>query len=139
MNTRKNRIIVSVKIQASKEKVWEYCTTPRHIVNWNFASTEWHCPSAENDLKPRGKFSWRMEARDGSMGFDYSGQYDAINKYEIIELTLDDGREVSIEFLELDGMTDVIESFEPDTNDPELQKQGWQTILDNFKAYVEAN
>jgi uncharacterized protein YndB with AHSA1/START domain len=138
MNTqKKNRITVSAQITASKENVWEYWTTPQHIVNWNFASDEWYCPSAENDLKPSGKFSWRMEAKDGSMGFDYSGQYESIKTHEIIELTLDDGRKVTIEFSESDGKTEVIESFEPDENDPDLQRQGWQAILDNFKAYVE--
>jgi uncharacterized protein YndB with AHSA1/START domain len=139
MSISKNRIIVSAKINGLKEKVWEYWTSPQHIVNWNFATNEWYCPTAENDLRPGGKFSWRMEAKDGSMGFDYSGQYETIKSKEFIELKLDDDRSVSIEFLEQNEQTEVIESFEPDENDPDLQKQGWQAILNNFKAYVEGS
>lgn len=139
MSTSKNRIIVTAKINCSKEKVWEYWTSPQHIVNWNFATNEWHCPSADNDLRPGGEFSWRMEAKDGSMGFDFSGQYETIKTKELIELKLDDNRNVTIEFLEQNKQTEVIESFEPDDNDPDLQRQGWQAILNNFKAYVEGS
>ncbi len=137
MSIKENQITISTKIGSAKEKVWEFWTRPEHIVNWNFASDEWHCPSAVNELKPGGRFSWRMEAKDGSMGFDYSGKYGMIETNEIIKLTLEDGRKVSIEFHENDGLTEVIETFEPDANDLELQKQGWQAILDNFKSYVE--
>ena len=139
MSISKNRIIVSAKIHASIEKVWLYWTSPQHIVKWNFASNDWHCPSAENDLKPSGIFSWRMEAKDGSMGFDYGGQFESIKIMELIEMRLDDDRRVSIEFLEQNGFAEVTVSFEPDGNDPELQRQGWQAILSNFKAYVEGS
>lgn len=139
MNEKANRIMVSTKVHASKEKTWEFFTVPKHIVNWNFASTEWHCPSAENDLRPGGRFSWRMEAKDGSMGFDYSGQYVRIEPHKSLELKLDDERNVTIEFSEQNGNTEVKETFQPDENDRELQKQGWQAILDHFKACVESD
>jgi uncharacterized protein YndB with AHSA1/START domain len=129
---------VDVKVKDAPSRVWEYWTDPEHIVNWNFATPEWHCPTAENDLVPGGRFSWRMEARDGSMGFDYAGRYDQIVEGQKIDKTLDDGRKVILIFEKEDNHTRVREIFEPDENDPELQKQGWQAILENFKNYVES-
>jgi uncharacterized protein YndB with AHSA1/START domain len=138
MDKQKDSIRVETLVRAPIQKVWEYWTSPEHIIKWNFASDDWHCPSAENNLRSGGKFSWRMEAKNGSMGFDYSGKYTQIKELELIKLVLEDDRQVGIEFRENDGMTAVIEVFEPDENDPELQRLGWQAILDNFKNYVEA-
>ena len=131
-------ITVQVQISANKEKVWQYWTLPEHIVQWNFATDAWCCPTAYNELEPFGKFSWRMEAKDGSMGFDYSGTYTSIQPQASIHWTLDDGRKVSMTFTDLGDSTEVVETFEPDDNDVELQRQGWQAILNNFKQYVES-
>ena len=137
MEQNKSWITVETLVPLSKEKTWELWTAPEHIQNWNFASEEWCCPAAENDLKPGGKFSWRMEARDGSMGFDYSGIYKKIDPENRIEKELDDQRKVIIEFIKTENGTLVRESFEPESqNSKDLQKQGWQAILDNFKAYA---
>ena len=132
-------ITVQLTVSANIEKVWEYWTKPEHIVNWNYATDEWMCPRAVNNLEPNGKFSWRMEAKDGSMGFDYSGTCKEIKVNKLIKLTLDGGREVSISFTEQNGLTKISETFEPDENDVELQRQGWQAILNTFKKYVETN
>lgn len=131
-------IEVECTIAADEKTVWEFWTTPKHITQWNFATDEWCCPNAVNELEAKGKFSWRMEAKDGSMGFDYSGTYQEIMPYSKIGLTLDDGRAVTIRFEHENGITTVTETFEPDENNPDLQKQGWQAILNNFKKYVES-
>lgn len=130
-------ITVNTIVNAAPDKVWKLWTSPDQIINWNFATPEWHCPNAKNDLKPGGAFSWRMEAKDGNMGFDYAGKYIKIEEPVLIEKELEDGRKVTISFKASDGMVEVIETFEPDENDPELQRQGWQAILNNFKKYVE--
>lgn len=132
-------IQVETLVRAPVLKVWEYWTSPEHIVNWNFASEDWHCPAAENNLQPGGKFSWRMEAKDGSMGFDFSGKYLQIIEHELVRVMLDDDREVEIDFSENEGLTAVTETFEKDHMDPDLQRRGWQAILDNFRNYVETN
>ncbi len=133
-------VTVQTIINSDLKKVWNYWTTPKHITNWNFATSEWHCPSAENDLTVGGKFSSRMEAKDGSMGFDYSGTYTKIEPLSIIEYTLEDGRKVGINFKQKGDAIEVIETFDvEDTNTLEQQRQGWQAILDNFKAYTENN
>lgn len=131
-------ITVSTTVQRDQATVWEYWTKPQHITHWNFAAEEWHCPRAENDLQPGGTFSWRMEAKDGSMGFDYSGKYVEVLAPEKIIKQLDDNRRVTITFEDQGDHTVVTENFEPDAVDPELQKQGWQAILDQFKRYVES-
>ena len=133
-------ITVIATINKPVQEVWSLWTSPHHIINWNFASPEWCCPSALNDLKPGGHFSWRMEAKDGSMGFDYKGTFDRIEANELIEYTLDDGRKVLIKFVDNGDQTIVTETFEPENmNSEELQKAGWQAILDNFKRYAESN
>ncbi len=132
-------ITIKTSVSADINKVWEFWTKPEHITRWNFATPEWHCPDAVNELAPKGKFSWRMEAKDGSMGFDYSGTYLEIEEPNLIKKQLDDGRMVEISFIERDEIVEVVETFEPDENDPELQKQGWQAILNSFKNYVESN
>ena len=131
-------IQVQALIDADIQRVWDCWTQPKHIVNWNFATDEWQCPTATNDLHPGGKFSWRMEAKDGSMGFEYSGTYESITEWKRIEKHVEDGRKVVITFTEKEGKTEVIETFEPDENDPEMQRQGWQAILNNFQQYVES-
>lgn len=133
-------IVVETTVNAPVDKVWEYWTKPEHITQWNNASPEWHTPRATNDLRVGGAFSARMEARDGSMGFDFGGVYDEVKTNEYIEYTLGDGRKVKISFMANDGTTDVSESFEAEgTNPIEMQQAGWQSILDNFKKYTEEN
>lgn len=132
-------ITVSISIEADVRKTWDYWTSPDHITGWNFASEDWKCPSAINNLTPGGKFSWRMEAKDGSMAFDYSGVYESIDFLRTIRKKLDDARKVEISFSEYNGRTEVVVTYEPDENDPDLQRQGWQAILNNFKKYVESN
>lgn len=134
------RISISTTINAPVDQVWMCWTQPQHIVGWNFATEEWICPSAVNDLQPGGNFSWRMEAKDGSMGFDYEGQYVAIAPMKRIEKVLGDGRSVTVQFVvESASSTVVTEVFEvEDKNSAELQRQGWQAILENFRAYVES-
>lgn len=134
------KITVTALIDASIETVWRYWTSPEHIVNWNNASDDWYTPKAENDLRTGGKFLSRMEAKDGSFGFDFEGIYDLVETHQTIEYTLPDGRKVAIQFLEKGNQTEVIETFDPENeNPPELQQQGWQMILNNFKKYTEAN
>lgn len=121
------------------DQVWMCWTQPKHITQWNAASDEWHCPTATNDLRAGGRFSYHMAARDGSMGFDFSGTYDVVNRPEQIKYTLDDGRLVSIQFAETNDLTTVTEIFEAETENPvDLQQAGWQAILDRFKQYVES-
>ena len=131
-------ITVETTVNAPISKVWEYWTKPKHIINWNFASNDWHCPRASNDLKSGGEFNWRMEAKDGSMGFDFTGIYDQINENELITYKMSDGRKVEIKFSTIDGEVKLSESFEAEgTNSDEMQRLGWQSILENFKKYVE--
>ncbi|MBA2248557.1 MAG: SRPBCC domain-containing protein [Chitinophagaceae bacterium] len=135
----KNNITVESTINAPVKKVWEYWTMPEHIIKWNYASDDWHTPRAENDLQPGGKFVSRMEAKDGSMGFDFGGEYDDVKNNEIIEYTLGDKRKVKVTFTTLGETTKVSETFEAESmNSVELQRGGWQAILDNFKKYTEA-
>lgn len=136
----KTYITVETIVQAPVEKVWECWTKPEHITGWNNASDDWHTPRAENDLRVGGKFLSRMEARDGSMGFDFGGVYDEVKPNERIAYTLDDDRKVKIVFTGNDNETTVTETFEAEKeNSVELQRGGWQAILDNFKKYTESN
>lgn len=137
-----NKTVVTVEsiINAPVEKVWQFWTKPEHITKWNSASDEWHTPRAENNLHPGGTFTARMEAKDGSMGFDFGGVYDAVKDNKYIEYTLGDDRKVKITFTSQGNATKVSESFEAEsTNSVELQQSGWQAILDNFKKYTESN
>jgi uncharacterized protein YndB with AHSA1/START domain len=137
-----NRTIITVEntIDAPNEKVWEYFTKPEHITKWNNASDDWFTPRAENDLRAGGNFVYRMEAKDGSFGFDFGGTYDEVKNNELIEYTIGDGRKVKINFSGDASKTKVTESFEAENmNSTELQKTGWQSILDNFKRYTESN
>ncbi|MFE4709088.1 SRPBCC family protein [Peribacillus simplex] len=132
------KVTVETTIQATIEKVWKYWTEPDHITQWNNPSDDWHTPFAENDLRQGGKFVSRMEAKDGSAGFDFGGIYDEVNLHEVIAYTMGDGRKVKITFKEQENEIEVIETFDAETTHPiEFQKQGWQAILNNFKKYVE--
>lgn len=134
------KIVVDSKIIAPIDKVWQYWTLPEHIMNWNFASADWHCPKAENNLVVGGEFHYLMAAKDGSFSFDFWGTYQNIEFEKSIDILLGDGREMSVFFEETTHGTIVTETFEPESeNSPELQKAGWQAILDNFKQCVESN
>lgn len=131
-------ITVETSINAPIEKVWDSWTKPEHITKWNQASDDWHSPRAENDLRSGGKFNVRMEAKDGSAGFDFEGIYDEVKTHELIAYTMGDGRTVRIVFTPLGDKTLVSETFDPESeNSEELQRNGWQSILDSFKKYVE--
>lgn len=134
------KITVKAKINATVEKVWNYWSEPDHITQWNAASTDWHTPFAENDLRTGGKFKSRMESKDGSMGFDFAGEYSSVISYKMIRYFLGNGRTVEIHFSAEDDKTHISETFDPEKeHSPEMQKAGWQFILDNFKKYVEEN
>jgi uncharacterized protein YndB with AHSA1/START domain len=138
--TNKTRITVETTVKAPIEKVWEIWTSPQHIIQWNAASEDWHTPSAENDLRVGGKFSSRMEARDGSFGFDFGGVYDEIVTNKRIAYTLGDSRKVEIDFTDNGDTTKIVETFEAENTNPvEMQKGGWQAIMNNFKKYTETN
>ena len=141
METQSTTVItVESTINAPVEKVWEFWSKPEHITKWNNASDDWHTPRAENDLRVGGKFSARMEAKDGSFGFDFGGVYDAVRENEYIEYTLGDDRKVKVNFIPQGNKTKVVESFDAEnTHSEEMQRGGWQAILDNFKKYTEAN
>ncbi len=133
-------ITVEITIKAPMEKVWACWTTPEHITQWNFASEEWTCPSATNDLRPGGIFNWRMDAKDGSMGFDFMGTYEQVKDKELITYNMSDGRKVMIQFTNVEEGVKLSETFEAEgTNADEQQRAGWQAILENFRNYVESN
>jgi uncharacterized protein YndB with AHSA1/START domain len=139
MSTSKNIITVRTTINAPIEVVWKRWTTPNDIIRWNFASPDWHTPRAENDLRPGGTFVYRMEAKNGSVGFDFTGSYGSIRVNESIEYTIGDGRKVIVKFIQGNNFTDVIEMFEAQgTHSIELQQAGWQSILNNFRIYTES-
>ncbi|MNP43115.1 hypothetical protein D3C76_1369150 [compost metagenome] len=134
----KAKVTVQAVIQAPVDKVWTYWTEPVHITKWNQASEDWHAPKAENDLRIGGTFVTRMEAKDGSMGFDFGGTYDVVKQHEAIGYTMEDGRRVDIAFVDKGSETEVIETFDLEsTHSAEMQQAGWQAILDHFKAYTE--
>ncbi|MBL0740605.1 SRPBCC family protein [Chryseolinea lacunae] len=138
MNTVK--ISVQANILADTKKVWDYYTNPKHITKWNFASPDWQCPKAENDLRVGGKYSARMEAKDGSWGFDFEATYSEVTDQKSFTYVLGDGRVATVEFKPQGNGTNVIVTFDAETeNSEEMQRGGWQAILDNFKKYAEAN
>ena len=138
MADEKKNTSVETTIDAPVNQVWKSWTTPEDIVQWNNASDDWYTPKADNDLKEGGEFVYKMEARDGSFSFDFSGTYEKIEEEQLLEYALTDGRKVSVTFEESDGQTLIRETFEPETeNTVETQQEGWQAILDNFKKYVE--
>ena len=136
----KQVITVRTTIKAPIDKVWKYWSDPSHITQWCYASDDWHAPKAENDLRTGGKFSTTMAAKDGSMSFDFGGVYTNVTAPNVMEYTMGDGRTVKINFTAHGDETEVVESFEPEAENPhEMQKGGWQAILDNFKKYTETN
>src|SRR5688572_5700548 len=138
--TNVTRITVESTINAPVEKVWKFWSAPEHITKWCSPSEDWHAPRAENDLTTGGKFSTRMEAKDGSFGFDFGGVYDQVKENELIEYTMSDGRKVDIHFSVNGNETKVVETFDTETINPvDMQKAGWQAIMDNFKKYTEEN
>jgi len=138
--TETKTITVESTVNAPAKKVWDYFTEAKHVMEWNHASDDWHSPSGESDLRVGGKFSFRMEAKDGSFGFDFGGVYDEVKRDQLLAYTLGDGRKVNITFTPVGNKTKVVEIFEPESTNPiEMQKGGWQAILDNFKKYVEQN
>lgn len=135
-----NKITVTANINADTKKVWDYWTKPEHITKWNFASDDWHCPTAENDLQVGGKMKSRMEAKDGSFGFDFEAIYDEVIEHKTITYTMADGRQATTNFKKQNDTTTVTTTFDAETeNSIDMQRNGWQAILENFKRHVEKN
>ncbi|MBV9989460.1 MAG: SRPBCC family protein [Chitinophagaceae bacterium] len=138
MEPTNNPITVETTVNAPVEKVWEIFTNPAHVTHWNNASPDWHTPRAENDLREGGTFTYRMEARDGSMGFDFGGVYSSVVPHQSICYTIGDGRRVAVYFAGEGNSIRLTETFEAETvHSADLQRSGWQAILDNLKAYTE--
>ena len=134
------KITVESVVAADVNKVWDNWTKPEYITKWNFASDDWQCPSAENDLRVGGKLISRMEAKDGSFGFDFEATYDEVIDNEKIAYTMGDGRQAITTFENLGGQTKITTVFDAENENPvEMQKGGWQAIMDNFKKYVESS
>ena len=134
------KITVGTNVNAPIEKVWDIWTNPKHIINWNTPSKDWHTTFAENDLKVGGQFKSTMAAKDGSMSFDFEGVYTSLEHHEKMEYRIADGREVTILFDDLGDRVKITESFDPENANPlEMQKGGWQAIMDSFKNYTENN
>jgi uncharacterized protein YndB with AHSA1/START domain len=134
------KITIKATVFADRQKTWDYYTQPEHITKWNFASEDWHCPDAINDMKVGGKYTARMEARDGSFGFDFEAIYNEIRKPERFLFTMTDGRQVNVIFKNRENQTEVTVTFDAETeNSIELQRNGWQAILNNFKKYTESH
>jgi uncharacterized protein YndB with AHSA1/START domain len=133
-------ITVQATVNAPVEKVWDCWSKPEHITRWCQASEDWHAPHADNDLRTGGKFSTTMAAKDGSFRFDFGGVYDHVEENKTIEYTLGDGRKVQINFAVDGNATNITETFEAEsTHSIDMQRDGWQAILNNFKKYTEAN
>ncbi|MBL7829538.1 MAG: SRPBCC family protein [Saprospiraceae bacterium] len=134
------KITISALVNAPLEKVWDSWTKPEHITKWNFAIDTWQCPTASNDLKVGGKYIARMEAKDGSFGFDFEAIYDVVIEKHELTYTMTDGRKATTIFITTGNETSITTTFDAENENPvEMQQQGWQVILDNFKKYVESN
>lgn len=140
METTTNTVItVEAVVKAPVEKVWKSWSEPQHITKWCAASDDWHAPFAENDLRTNGTFKTTMAAKDGSFSFDFGGVYTKVEQHKLIEYTIGDGRKVKIVFTPNGNETKITESFDAENQNPvEMQRGGWQAILDNFKRYTEA-
>jgi uncharacterized protein YndB with AHSA1/START domain len=137
-STTKAKITIEATINAPISKVWSAWNNPEDVMNWNMASPDWHCPAGTNDLRVGGKFVYTMAARDGSMSFDFEGVYTNVIEHERIEYVLADAREISVVFSADGSATRIVETFDPENENPaEMQRSGWQSILDSFKSYVE--
>lgn len=135
----KEAITIRTRIKAPLLLVWDFLTLPEHIVEWNSASDDWHTVRATNELFTGGKFTFRMEAKDGSFGFDFGGTYDEVKPFIGYRYTLGDGRRVEVTLSEAGGLTEVVETFDPENeNPPDMQRAGWQAILDHLKRYSES-
>ncbi len=133
-----NKITITTIVSSPIEKVWEYWNEPKHISGWAFASDDWMAEGKENDVKVGGKFKTTMSAKDKSASFDFEGEYTAVEKNKALEYVMSDGREVKIEFVETPEGVRVTETFDPENENPlDMQRDGWQSILDNFKKYTE--
>jgi uncharacterized protein YndB with AHSA1/START domain len=133
-------ITIQTTVNAPAKKVWEFWTTPAHIIQWNSASPDWHTPRATMDLKTGGTFTARMEAKDGSVGFDFEGVFSEVIPMQKLAYAMPDGRKVTVLFEEKDGKTTVTETFDPESENPiEMQRDGWQAILDNFRKHTESH
>ena len=134
-----HKITIQATVAADIKKAWDCYTQPAHITNWNFADPSWHCPKAENDMKIGGTYKARMEAKDGSFAFDFEAIYSEITYYKSFSYELG-GRNVTVLFNDLGKQTEVIVTFDPESENPiEMQRAGWQAILNNFKKYTELN
>lgn len=134
-----SKITIESTIAKKTESVWQYWTEPKHITQWNFAVDDWQCPKATNELRVGGKYFARMEAKDGSFGFDFEAVYDVVVPHKQLIYTMSDGRKVSTKFEDVGGKTKVTTVFDAESQNPEeMQKQGWQSILNNFKKYAES-
>jgi uncharacterized protein YndB with AHSA1/START domain len=135
----KTQVTVSATVNAPIDHVWKLWTAPVHVCRWNQASDDWHTPRAENDLRAGGSFIYRMEARDGSFGFDFGGTYERVTENELIEYSMSDGRNVRVTFQQEGDAVRITETFDAEDENPvEMQRDGWQAILDNFRKYAEA-
>ncbi len=138
-SANKVQITVQTTVNVPVEKVWELWTLPEHIIHWNTGSPDWHTPYAENDLRVGGKALSRMQAKDGSASFDFVCIYDEVELHRSIAFTMEDGRKARVTFTGSGKMTTVSETFDAETeNSVELQREGWQTIMNNFKNYAES-
>ncbi len=134
------KIKIETTIAADPKKVWAFWTKPEHITKWNFATDDWQCPSAENDLRVGGRYRARMEAKDGSFGFDFEAIYDQVVDRKKITYTMTDGRQATTEFEQIGATTKVSTTFDAELENPiEMQRDGWQAILNNFKKYSESH
>jgi uncharacterized protein YndB with AHSA1/START domain len=134
----KNSITVEATVKAPVDKVWAYWSEPKHIMQWCQASPDWHAPYADNDLRKDGKFKTTMAAKDGSFSFDFEGVYTTVQAHKLIEYVMADGRKVKVLFSGNDNETKVTETFDPEAENPaDMQRDGWQAILNNFKSYTE--
>jgi len=134
-----SKITVNATVNATADKAWDCYTNPQHIIHWNFADPSWHCPSAENDMRIGGIYKARMEAKDGSFGFDFEAIYSEITEGKHFTYGFG-GREATVQFNNAGSQTEVIVTFDPETENPiELQRGGWQSILNSFKSYTETN
>jgi uncharacterized protein YndB with AHSA1/START domain len=140
MTTEKTKVTVEATVNAPVEKVWNLWTGTDHITKWNSPSPDWHSPKAEHDLKEGGNFVYRMEAKDGSFGFDFGGTFDVVKPNERLDYTMSDGRQAKITFTSKGNQTHISETFDAENENPiEMQRDGWQAIMNNFKQYAEAN
>lgn len=134
------RITIETTIQAPLQKIWDFWTGVEHITGWAFASEDWGAKGITNDIQKGGTFSSRMFAKDGSAEFNFNGTYTEVTENRLLEYRLDDGRNVTVEFEETPAGVHIRQSFDPESENPEeMQREGWQAYLDNFKKYVESN